>query len=492
MPMIWPYYSLFSLGLVAAAPFMLWREKARAGLAQKLGSVPARVRQTAASKPNRIWFHAVSVGEFNATLPLLEAFRQKHPHYSVFVSTATATAQRLAQDKVGDWATVFYFPFDLPWAVQSWLDAIQPQVAVIAETELWPGFTYECRQRGIKLCIVNGRISPRSFKRYRRIGSFFSRVLGRFDAIAAQSDQEAERYRALGAREEAVYACGNMKFDGIKALSTEGQARLREQVGLRDEFVIVGGSTHEGEETALLNALNAHPDNTRLIIAPRHPERFQRVCDLVEANGCRARRYSSGDRFERPNDVYVIDTIGQLMAFYSLGSVAFVGGTIAPIGGHSLIEPFAYSIPVLCGPHTEKTRDVARSLLERDALVQVQSPEELAKEIIRLAANPAERLRLGAAGRTYLSDSQGAVNRTLSVLESVMTDETRSARLIPTMENGPMENGPMENGPIGNGPMENGAIGNGPMGNGAIGNGPMGNGAIGNGAIGNAAIGSSK
>lgn len=424
--MIWPYYSIFSLGLVGAAPFLLWREKARAGLAQKLGKVPHRIRSRAAAAEKRIWFHAVSVGELNATLPLLAAFHQKHPDYAVFVSTATATAQHLAQDKIGEWASVFYFPLDLPWAINAWLDAIKPQIAVISETELWPGFTYECQQRGIRLAIVNGRISPRSFKRYQMMHPFFAFVLERFGAIAAQSEPEAVRYRTLGAIPETVFSCGNMKFDGIKALSTEGQAKLREQVGLRGEFVIVGGSTHEGEETALLAALNAHPDNTRLIIAPRHPERFQRVCDIVEAHGYRARRYSSGDRFEQPNDVYIIDTIGQLMAFYSLGSVAFVGGTIAPIGGHSLIEPFAYSIPVLCGPYTEKTRDVARSLLEREALVQVKTPEELAKEIARLAANPSERLRLGAAGRTFLSDSQGAVARTLAVLETLLSETAQS------------------------------------------------------------------
>lgn len=418
--MIWPYYSLFSLGLAAAAPFLLWKEKARAGLSQKLGAVPGRVRQAVDGSARRIWVHSVSVGEFNATFPLIQAFRQAHPEYAIFISTATATAQRLAQDKLGDVATIFYFPFDLPWAVNSWLDAIRPEIAVIAETELWPGFTYECKKRDIKLCIVNGRISPRSFARYKTCGRLFRSVLERFDAIAAQSNDETLRYRALGADPQKVITCGNMKFDGIKALSTEGQAKLREELGLRDEFVIVGGSTHEGEEVALLEAFSAVNVPARLILVPRHPERFQRVCDIVEAHGCRARRFSRGDRFEQPNDVYVLDAIGHLMAFYSVGSVAFVGGTIAPVGGHSLIEPFAYSIPVVCGPHTDKTRDVARSLLERRALVQVSDSSELTRQICGLAANPAERLRLGSAGRTYLSDSQGAVYRTLALLESLI------------------------------------------------------------------------
>ncbi len=434
--MIWPYYSLISLGLAAAAPFLLWREKARAGLPQKLGRVPKRIGRVASKAEKRIWFHTVSVGEFNATYPLLEAFRQSHPDYSVFISTATATGQRLAEEKVGDWATVFYFPFDLPWSVKNWLDAIKPEAVVIAETEIWPGFTYECKKRGIKLCIVNGRISPRSFKRYQVISGFINGVLARFDAIGAQSEAEAVRYRTLGANPDAVVNCGNMKIDGIRTLSTEGQSQLREDLGLSDEFVIVGGSTHEGEETALLAAYNAQKPPCRLILAPRHPERFQRVCDLVEANGCRARRYTRGDRFEQPNDIYVLDTIGQLMAFYSVGSVAFVGGTLAPIGGHSLIEPFGYSIPVVCGPYTEKTRDVARSLLERRALIQVQDATQLAQQISRLAANPNERLRLGATGRTYLNDSQGAVNRTLLLLNSLLetpaqeVEEARPKQLL--------------------------------------------------------------
>lgn len=425
--MIWPYYSVFSLGLAIGAPFLLWREKARAGLDQKLGAVPPRVRQAARASEKRIWFHTVSVGEFNATLPLLDVFHKTNPDWAIFVSTATATGQRLAQEKVGDWATVFYFPLDLPFAINSWLDAIQPEIAVIAETEIWPGFTYECQKRGVKLCIVNGRISPRSFRRYQKVRNFFAPVLNRFDAIATQSPEETLRYRALGAKAEAVATCGNMKFDGIKALTPEGQTKLKEDIGLGDDFVIVGGSTHEGEESALLAAYNAQKQPTRLILAPRHPERFQRVCDLVEANGCRAVRYSRGDRFERQNDVYVLDTIGQLMAFYSMGSIAFVGGTIAPIGGHSLIEPFAYSIPVVCGPHTEKTKDVARSLHERQALVQVQSVEELSRKISELAADPAERIRLGAAGRVYLNDSQGAVIRTLAVLQKLVDGDHAEA-----------------------------------------------------------------
>jgi len=194
--------------------------------------------------------------------------------------------------------------------------------------------------------------------------------------------------------------------------------------------VIVGGSTHEGEESALLDAvtkLSASNRRIRLIIAPRHPERFQRVYQIVESYGFRARTFSRDQSFEQDNDVYVLDTIGQLLKFYSLADIAFVGGTIAPIGGHNIVEPFVYNVPVVCGPHTEKTRDVAYALLERGGLVQLQSADQMASDLLDLITSPQRRQTIGKAGKSFLDNSQGAVQRTMSVLNSVFSGGTAAA-----------------------------------------------------------------
>jgi 3-deoxy-D-manno-octulosonic-acid transferase len=422
--MIWLYYLLVALVLALAGPvILLLQKKTRTGLAQKLGSVPA---DFASDLPEgkRIWFHAVSVGEFNAILPLLKAFKEKHSHYSIFVSTTTATAQQLAQDKVGAWAKTFYFPLDLPFCFNPWLDCIKPEVVAIAETEIWPGFSYECQRRGIELCFVNGRLSPRSFGRYSKLKAFFGPVIGRFNVIAAQSQQEAQRYLELGAKRQAVVATGNMKFDGIEPIAQSEQAQLRELLNLsNDDMVITGGSTHEGEESALLSALKSLGGKTRLILVPRHPERFEQVATLIESVGFRVRRYSRQQSFEKEGDVFLLDTIGKLTAFYSVTSVAFVGGTLVPVGGHSLIEPCAYEIPVVSGQHIFKTRDVAERLMQRQALVMVKDQSELTQQLQALIDSPAQRRMLGVNGKAFLLESRGAVERTLAALETVLHKE---------------------------------------------------------------------
>jgi 3-deoxy-D-manno-octulosonic-acid transferase len=431
--MISLYYIGFALLLCAVGPFLLWKKKARAGLWQKLGIVPARVieaRMRSGDAP-RLWFHAVSVGEFNAILPLLQALHAQYEDASVFVSTTTATGQKLAQERVGSWATVFYFPYDLPWSVNAWLNAVQPHLAIIAETEIWPGFTHECNRRNIKLCCVNGRISPRSYKGYMNFRPFFASVLAKFSALGVQGQEEAQRYISLGANPKAVHVTGNLKFDGITGITKQEQLALREELRIEaEDFVMVAGSTHEGEEFVVIDCLRRmrielNEATPRLIIAPRHPERFARVCQIVESAGFTPRRFSRGDTFVQAQDVYVLDTIGQLNRYYAAADVAFVGGTIAPIGGHSLIEPYAYAVPVVCGPHTEKTRDIARNLLACGALAQVRDTDALTREILDLAKNPTARTDRGRKGQNYLLASQGAVQRSLRMLAEYFPQPAR-------------------------------------------------------------------
>jgi 3-deoxy-D-manno-octulosonic-acid transferase len=432
--MIALYYLGFTILLAVVGPLLLlFKKKARIGLKQKLGFVPRRIQPppSVGVQSKRIWFHTVSVGEFNATHQLIALFQQQHPDWQIFVSTTTGTGQALAQEKVGDWATVFYFPYDTPWAINNWLDRVQPDVVAIAETEIWPGFVHECVKRHIKLCLVNGRISPRSFEHYKIYAPFISSTFGSFTKIAAQSEQEAFRYRSLGAGPGVVQICGNMKFDGMRAATSEQRDELRRKLQIQqNDTVLVAGSTHEGEESALLEALTKlvarkknGDGNIRLIIAPRHPERFQRAYQVVESYGFRARCFSRDEAFERENDVYVLDTIGQLMKFYSLATIAFVGGTIARIGGHNIVEPCIYEVPVVCGPHVQKTRDVASALKETGGIVQIERAEDLFQVLSDLIWSPDKRMRVGAAGKYFLDNSQGAVGRTISVLNAAIAGE---------------------------------------------------------------------
>lgn len=423
--MIWLYYMLVALGLALAGPvILLLQKKTRTGLFQKLGLVPPEFAASLPAEGKRIWFHAVSVGEFNAILPLLKLFKERHPDYAIFVSTTTATSQKLAQEKVGAWAHLFYFPLDLPFCLAPWLNCIKPQVVAIAETEIWPGFTYECKRRGVELCFVNGRLSPRSFGRYSRLKAFFAPVIGRFDLIAAQSDQESHRYLELGAKRQAVVTTGNMKFDGIEPIADAERVQLLNSLNISaSDIVITAGSTHDGEESALLKTLKTLEGRAKLILVPRHPERFEQVASLIETMGFRVRRYSKRESFEQDGDVFLLDTIGKLTAFYSVTTIAFVGGTLVPVGGHSLIEPCAYEIPVVSGPHIFKTRDVAERLKQRQAIVLVKDQSDLTVQLKALIESPTQRQQLGANGKACLLESRGAVERTLSALERVLHKE---------------------------------------------------------------------
>ena len=425
------YYSLVALALCLAGPVLMLSAKRRAGLGQKLGVVPLSIRNHA-SDGRAIWFHAVSVGEFNAVWPLVRAFAARHPQYRIYISTTTATGQQLAGERASDLAHVFYFPLDLPWALNAWMDAVRPVLAVVVETEIWPGFTHECSKRDIRLVVVNGRISPRSFGSYHRLRHFFGPVIRQFAAIAAQSKGDAQRYLAITDQAN-VTVTGNLKFDGLKPISKPEQEEVRSRLHLApNQIVVVGGSTHEGEESALLAAFRkltaalasdanqAGKAPPRLILAPRHPERFVRVADLISEMGFRPRRYSAGETFEQESDVFLLDTIGQLFRYYSVATVAFVGGTLAPIGGHNILEPYAFGVPVACGPSLEKTLDTANGLRDRQAIRIVSNSDELADNLIELIRSDEMRRELGERGRQWLSESQGAVDRTLRILESFL------------------------------------------------------------------------
>jgi 3-deoxy-D-manno-octulosonic-acid transferase len=423
---IFIYYLFALIVLICASPLLIFKAKARAGLFQKLGILPDGLD---VKRPS-VWFHAVSVGEFLAIKTLLQKFHLLHPQIKVVVSTTTLTGQNLARETVGDWAEVVYMPFDLPWTTSIWLDKVQPTLFVISETEIWPGLAYQCRKRGISLVIVNGRISPRSYEQYKRFKWFFARVLANFSAFGAQTETEAERYRSLMAPHESeVVVLGNLKLDGLVPHEHAVTLGLREQIGLStDDLVFIAGSTHEGEESAVIKAFIAiykeHP-KLKLIIAPRHPERFERVYDLIIKSGLMAARLSQQDKFADDTDVLLVDTMGFLTKLYSVAHVAFVGGSLSPIGGHNLMEPYLYGVPVICGPNLYKTRDTANQLKQIDALAIVSTPEMLVQELRFLLLNERERMEMGQRGNQLLSLSRGATDRALSFLDQFLNGQKR-------------------------------------------------------------------
>lgn len=430
--MISIYYLILTLALATVGPYLLLWKKARAGVFQKLGFVPKtlrwRISQLAAEKP-RAWFHAVSVGEFNALFPLLEEFHKRNPEYHIFVSTTTATGQELAKTKTSSFAEVFYFPFDLPPILSTWLNLLRPNLVGIVETEIWPGFMNACQKRGISVVLLNGRLSPRSFKGYQRWRWFFKPVLAKFSALAVQSESEKARFLALGGDDLRVEICGNIKLDGLKPCPVEETERLKEKLNLKlGDRVIVAGSTHEGEEIAFINVLK-ELKNFKLILVPRHPERFERAAQLIESNGFTARKYSIEEGFQSDNDIYLLDTIGQLGKFYSLADIAFVGGTLAKIGGHNLAEPCVYRAPVVCGPHIHKAKDLFQKLDECGAILRVHDEKELSSTLSMLLKTPARRKEIGYNGYRFLAECQGALAKTLAVLEEYVDRTSKDQRV---------------------------------------------------------------
>lgn len=427
------YYFFFGLVLLTVGPFLLLTKKARAGLFQKLGFVPSEFKAKVSlyGESPRIWFHAVSVGEFNAVLPLIEEFHNKHPEYKIFISNTTATGHEQAKAKASKLADMFFFPFDLPWATNTWLDLIKPRAVAIVETERWPGFMEECKTRKIPVLLLNGRLSPKSFRGYKRFQFFFASVLNKFSALAVQSESEKERFAELmGNPQVPIRVCGNIKLDGAKPCSDAEKMQLRHKLGLgANEIVVVAGSTHEGEESAFLNSLKELNYKFRLILVPRHPERFQRVATLIESSGSRAKKFSLSDTLETEKDVYLLDTIGQLTRFYSIADIAFVGGTIANIGGHNLVEPCIYKTPVICGPHIHKTKDLFQKMQEANALQVLNDEKELSPSLKFLLDSPQKRKELGENGYNFLAQSQGALAKTLALLEEYLHNKGTDTEL---------------------------------------------------------------
>jgi 3-deoxy-D-manno-octulosonic-acid transferase len=416
------YSVLLGLAVVLATPWwlarMLAQGKYRAGLGERLGRVPERLGPAAGC----IWVHAVSVGEVLAVSSLVEGLRKRFPERRVVVSTTTATGQKLARERFGA-ENVFYYPADFAFAIRPYLRTLRPSLVVLAESEFWPNFLRLARREGARSAVVNARVSDRSLPRYLRLRAPWRRVLGGLDLFLAQSQEDARRLVAIGAPQARVSVGGNLKFDVAPPESLPAVEMLR-RILEPATAVVVCGSTAEDEEPIVLQAfatvLEKHP-RAVLILAPRRPERFDAVAELIAASGLKFwRRSQLAGGESLSGGVVLLDTIGELAALYSLASIAFVGGSLVPRGGHNILEPAQFGVATLVGPHTENFRDII-SIFERADAVRVAPPEQFAGELLRLLDDPAARAELGGRAAAVVREHRGATERTLNQLEKLLT-----------------------------------------------------------------------
>lgn len=430
---------LYSLGLAAAliiaSPYwllrMLFSGRYRDGLGQRLGFVPKSLRGLVGGR-RTIWVHAVSVGEVIAVARLVERLNDLDPETPVVISTTTRTGQQLAKDrfdKPGAANTrVFYWPLDFAWMVRRYLRVVWPRMIVLVESELWPRMLVEARAAGIPLVVVNGRISDRSLPRYRALHRLWRPFLRRLSLVLAQSDQDRQRFTAIGVPADIVETAGNLKYDVRAADDLPLLQLLREHLPQQAK-IIVAGSTMEDEEAQLLTVLQhllvLSPDFV-LILAPRHPDRFKTVAQLIEDVGLpciRRSQWIAHPQAIPAGVVFLLDSIGELASVYSVASVAFVGGSLVPAGGHNPLEPAQFGIPIVVGPHTANFRGVVAALLEKNA-VRVTPPEGLEATLRELLTSPAAQ-QMGARARQVFEQHAGASERCLIAIQRILRDEAK-------------------------------------------------------------------
>lgn len=428
--MYFVYSSLLTLGFILLLPRFaidaLRNGKYVTGLRQRLGNLP----EIQTNGKRVVWLHCVSVGEAQAAQTLVRAIKERYPNLALVISTTTVTGQKIARDIYRDHAkAVFYFPVDWAWTVRRVLRAIQPAAILVMETELWPNLFRESRRCEIPIALINGRISDKSFSRYQLVRPFIRRVLNDLAIATLQTDRDAARVRELGLAKERIIVSGNLKFDTAAAAANDHVAdELSLRFGLSNCPLIVAASTHEPEERITLEAFQTvrqtHPQ-TRLLIAPRHPERFEQVADLLKKSGLSwARRSEPSKPEDKVADIVLLDSIGELRAAFSRALLAFVGGSIAPHGGHSVIEPAADGICTVTGPHMQNFAAVVKALLDEDALVQLppsdQPAAQLAHTLSGLLSDDRRRADIGKRAQAVCDHHRGATERTLQLLSSIL------------------------------------------------------------------------
>ncbi len=427
--------ALYLFVLMLLAPWLIFKAvtvgKYRRGLKDKLLGLAPLPLCPSAPLPV-VWFHGVSVGEIHLLRQVVAAFRQRHPDWQCVVSTTTDTGFAEARKRFPD-LVVFYFPFDFSWAVSRTLRALRPSLIVLAESELWPNFLMSAKRHQIPVALINGRMSPRSFRRYQWVRPLVGFLLRHLDLLAVQTQEYAESLCDLGADAATVHVTGNVKYDGVTTRRDTPQTQqFRRLFNIHsDDLIWISGSTQAPEEELSLQIYRRlrvdHPQ-LRLFLVPRQPERFNEVANLLERSGLPfVRRSALTAPLTDRNHIVLVDTIGELSALWGLADIAFVGGSLdGKRGGQNMIEPAAYGAAIVFGPHVWNFRDTVTRLLAEDAAIQVADAAVLETTLQRLAKDGAERDRLGTAAQRFVLRQQGATARTLDVLDEVLPASTQS------------------------------------------------------------------
>ena len=417
----------YTLTLYLLTPLVLYRLAAR-GI--KYHGYFARWRERFGFFPDpgiegSIWIHAVSLGEVNAAVPLIEALMRRYRDSPFVITTVTPTGSARVLQLFGDRVFHVYLPYDLTTAVRRFLDRVRPRLAVIMETEIWPNLFFTCSDRNISIVVANARLSEKSLRGYWPIQPLVRRAIRCASFIAAQSQSDGERLHSLGAPTERLAVVGNLKFDMSVPDDIVRHGRDFRAAAGADRPVWIAASTHEGEELVVLKAhaevLRRFPD-ALLLIAPRHPERFKALATSCRAFGFRTATRSEDGHADRHKQCFVIDSMGELLGFYAAADVAFVGGSLVPVGGHNLLEPAALARPVIVGPHTFNFAEVTEGLIKSGAVMRIPDADALGPAVVRLLSRDIERRTMGEAAHRVMERERGAVERTMSIVEKVIEE----------------------------------------------------------------------
>jgi 3-deoxy-D-manno-octulosonic-acid transferase len=427
-------YTIYSVLIVAffavMSPYLVYQairyRKYVASLPERLGYLPLSFNLDG---DRSIWIHAVSVGEVLTARALLPDLRERYPRLRIFLSTTTMTGQEIARNNLQYVDAVFYFPFDFAFIVNRTLRLVKPRLFIMMETEIWPNLLRACRRAGVKTMLVNGRISSRSYPRYRMARPFFRRVLADVDRFCMQADESARRIVDIGADPARVSVTGSLKFDSLRIPNAVGDLagsnRVLRYFRVRaDRAVVMAASTRKGEEAFVFEAfqrIRASIPDALLIIAPRKPEQWDEVERLAQRAGWEvARRSELAVDAEPREDVVLLDTVGELAQLYQVATVVFVGGSLVDTGGHNILEPAVFGKPIVFGPHMQNFAEIAQVFLDHGAAIQVRGPRELPSTLLELLGDPVRRASLGAAARALVEANRGARVRTLDALAELL------------------------------------------------------------------------
>ena len=411
------YDIIYILFFLCYLPFFLIRGKYHRGFLMRLGILPPNVINKLKDQ-KVIWMHTVSVGEAQAVSALVKDLKQQYPDYLLVISTVTKTGNKIVQSLIKPDNLAIYSPLDIGFIVNRVVNLVNPQLFIIAETEIWPNLITSLAKRAIPVVLVNGRISAASFKGYKLIRPFLKEILKNFSLFCVQTKEDAQRITELGAAQAKVKVTGNMKFD----ISSSQFPVHSSELGLKEnEQLFIAGSTHRGEEKIILEVckelIESHP-NLRLLIAPRHIERVQELEKLISGMGFKSQRVSNISL--TTNSVLILDTIGQLKDLYARADIVFIGGSLIPHGGQNPIEPAVFSKPMLFGPYMSNFSNIAKLLLNKRAAMMVKDPQQLKDSCLELLNNPVLRKELGERAKELVQKSRGASLRNMELIKQLL------------------------------------------------------------------------